>query len=141
MEGNKFINAFVHYRPSGWDWKEEGWIGLGSATNFQGAPHSFFKKLEHEHPHANAPPHPLSVLEDRLITFTNRASEPRDLWWQGGDGNKIFQATVPAGGSVEVLTTDGHDFFWTTVEDHSQDTDSLRGLRVGKVHKIESHLH
>jgi len=139
MKGEKYVNAFVHYCPDGWDWGEEGWLGVKSATNYQGPPHAFFEKLHHANPHANAPPHPTSVAQDRTVKFTNEAKGPRDLWWQG-DGHIMFQATLKAGDSVNVSTVDGHSFFWTIVDDHSKGTAALRGLRTGDVHLVEAHL-
>jgi hypothetical protein len=158
LNGDKFVNAFVHYRPKGWDFLEHTWGVATSATNFQprgtgldrrspddedfelDAEFGDVKPLDEEE--EGTPP---AVEDDgkRKAIFTNRATAERDLWWQGPNGI-ILQGGVAPGTSVEINSFVGHKFIWSTTdnkgtqdgEPHESGAEALRGERIGDTVEI-----
>lgn len=156
LNGEKFVNAFVHYRPKGWDFVEHTWGVASSPTNFEPRGTGLDRRsplddedfeldaefdadeLEEE----GAPP---AVEDDgrRKAMFTNRATAERDLWWQGPNGI-ILQGGVAPGATVEINSFVGHKFIWSTSDNtvtqdgkpHESGAEALRGDRVGDTVEI-----
>jgi len=141
FNGTKFVNAFVHYQPEGWDFLEHTWGVATSATNYQGpfgigqgdgctmqrgldddATPLHLNSMddyddEDEEDEEEEIPAPPKTRDDgkRKVIFTNKASVGRDLWWMGQDGI-VFQDSLTPGHSVEMNTFVGHKFMWSSID-------------------------
>eukprot|EP00040_Diaphanoeca_grandis_P007107 m.39760 g.39760 ORF g.39760 m.39760 type:complete len:546 (+) comp18281_c0_seq1:303-1940(+) len=162
FKGEKFMNAFVHFQPEGWDFVEHTWGVASSPTNFQGpfglgrgdgvrmrrnADGSYDDDEEEDNyedevlshdPYGDDEniPAPPKIQDDgkRKATFINGATSPRDLWWEGADG-VVFQAYVEPGKAVEMNSFVGHKFVWSSIA-NSKDTgepSSTNTLRGSKI--------
>lgn len=128
VEGGYHLGAFFHYRPppSWGDWlKASRDISSEVRKHTVTIPYHSTPVQEPEEPVFTAFPYgegavPLKGDGTMSVTFTNQYSKTLQLFWKDtSDGSGVLQCRVAPGEKCNVSSREGHQFFWSVLDDPS----------------------